>query len=227
MGNLSGRFIRVYTHAYGPYLPSEDHFTHLRIKPLTNITGTLNVPAHDGTGLIFITVFRYDGSFNSTPENRVGGTVIYPDDYSEEMIYTVTDLPPGEQVFVSVWWDADFNGVVTPGDYVSRAGPVTVAEGGSTVADVDVTVRYAGGEGPPYFSTCNVMAMHTPDGVQTTAFTQVFDSNGTVPDTITSLTVSGPGGSITLSPRMTITWVTISTGRQFPSCRLPENIPSP
>ena len=48
--------------------------------------------------------------------------------------------------------------------------------------------------GEPYFRDCNVMARNTPGGVQTTPNARVFDSNGTVPDTISSLTVSGPGG---------------------------------
>ena len=52
----------------------------------------------------------------------------------------------------------------------------------------------ASAEGEPYFYSCTVMAMNTPDGVQTAPTAQVFDSNGTVPGTIESFTVVGPGG---------------------------------
>ncbi len=49
-------------------------------------------------------------------------------------------------------------------------------------------------DGEPYFCWCNVQAMNTPGGVQNALAAQVFDSNGTVPDTINALTVAGPGG---------------------------------
>ncbi len=49
-------------------------------------------------------------------------------------------------------------------------------------------------EGEPYFQFCNVMALNTPDGVQTALTAMVFDPNGTVPVTISTFTVAGPGG---------------------------------
>ena len=56
---------------------------------------------------------------------------------------------------------------------------------------------WAGGE--PYFRTCNVMAFNTPDGISTLVYAQVYDPNGTVPASISSLTVNGPGGAFVYS----------------------------
>ena len=54
------------------------------------------------------------------------------------MSYSVNGLPVGEDIFIAVWWDADYNGLVTPRDYLFKAGPYTVAEDGSTVVDTMV-----------------------------------------------------------------------------------------
>jgi len=48
--------------------------------------------------------------------------------------------------------------------------------------------------GEPYFRTCNVKAFNTPGGIKTSVNAQVYDPNGTVPASISSLTVSEPGG---------------------------------
>jgi len=195
MGNLAGRFIRLYTHSYpASYMPSDEHFTCLRIGPLSEIIGTLNVPEHDGTGPVYIGVFRYDGTYNTDPENRIGGEIIYEGGYTDDMPYTVTDLPVGEQVFVAAMWDADFNGVRSPGDYVAKSGPVTVEADGTTTVNLEPKTMIAGSKGEPYFSFCNVQAMNSRSGVQTALTVQVLDPDGTVPDTLNSLEVAGPQG---------------------------------
>jgi len=135
MGNLSGRYIRVYTQGRDWYDASEDHATCLQIQPVTEITVTLNVPAHDGEGAIYIGVFQYNVDYKADPDYFISGKIIYPAEYSAGMTYTVPDVPENEKVFVGVWWDADLNGVQTTGDYVGNTDMVTT---GSTPTTVDL-----------------------------------------------------------------------------------------
>jgi len=134
MGNLSGRYVRVYTQENGNE-PSEDHATCLQILPITSITGTLNVPAHNGEGAIYIGVFQYNVDYEANPDYFITGDIIYPGGYSAGMTYTVPDVPENEKVFVGAWWDADLNGVQTTGDYVGNTDMVTT---GSTPTTVDL-----------------------------------------------------------------------------------------
>ena len=52
----------------------------------------------------------------------------------------------------------------------------------------------ANAKGEPYFKACQVKAIHTPSGINTSVDAVVFDPNGTVPTTISSLVVTGPNG---------------------------------
>jgi len=124
MGNLSGRYIRVYTQGKDWYDPSEDHATCLQILPITSITGTLNVSAHNGEGAIYVGVFQYNVDFEANPDYFIGGEIIYPGGYSAGMSYAVHYMPVNEKIFVGAWWDADLNGVQTTGDYVGNTGMV-------------------------------------------------------------------------------------------------------
>jgi len=196
LGSINGRFIYTWIQ-WLPYTqaPSDDNETCLRIGPLSSISGTLNVPDYDGDGPLYIWVYQSEnGVFNPDPKNLLGMDIIYPEEYSAGMSYIVDGLPVGEQVFVAVRWDADFNGLKTRGDYVGKAGPYTVATDGTTGANLQPATMYAADKETPYFSGCNVMAMNTPDGVSTALTVKVSDPNGTVPDTITSISVTGPGG---------------------------------
>jgi hypothetical protein len=82
----------------------------------TTIGGNLSVPIHRGKGTVFIQVFRYDGSFNTAPENRLGIQTIYVDEFIEGMPYTIEYVSTGIAVFVSAWWDLNSNGIFDPGE---------------------------------------------------------------------------------------------------------------
>jgi len=139
MGNIAGRFVVFYSYSGYAYFKHDEYFTCLRIGPITSISGTLNVPSgDDGTGPVFISVYRYDGNLKTAPEKRLGGIIVYHEEYSPGMSYSVNGLPVGEDIFIAVWWDADYNGLVTPRDYLFKTGPYIVAEDGSTVVDTMV-----------------------------------------------------------------------------------------
>lgn len=194
LGSITGRFLAAWTQ-WIPYSqePIDNNETCLQVGPLSSISGTLNVPAYDGAGPIYISVYRSEnGAFNPEDKNLLGKEIIYPQDYSAGMSYVVDGLPVGEEVFVTARWDADYSGVWTRGDYVTRIGPYTVTAGGTTGANLQPATMYAVDDATPYFILCNVMAMNTPGGIWTTLDVMVGDPNGTVPDTIQNLTVSGP-----------------------------------
>ncbi|MBW2029762.1 MAG: hypothetical protein JRJ31_11890, partial [Deltaproteobacteria bacterium] len=196
LGSITGRFIATWTQ-WIPYSqePIDENETCLQIGPLSSISGTLNVPAYDGTGPIYIGVYRSEnGAFNPEDKNLLGKEIIYPADYTSGMTYTVDGLPVGEEVFVTARWDADYTGLWTRGDYSTEIGPYTIATGGTTGANLQPATMYATDDASPYFKSCSVMAMNTPSGMMTSIDVQLGDPNGTVPDTIQSLTVSGPDG---------------------------------
>ena len=118
-GEIGGRFIAVTTQqGWGP--PLDNNHTGLQITPTASVTGALTVPQYDGTGLIHLGVFPYDGAYDTDPQKRLGGAVIYPGQYSGGMSYTVADLPLGVDVFVAAFWDKDMTGARTAGDVFAR-----------------------------------------------------------------------------------------------------------
>ncbi|MBW2139124.1 MAG: hypothetical protein JRH06_16430, partial [Deltaproteobacteria bacterium] len=196
LGSITGRFLATWTQ-WIPYMPEpiDNNETCLQIGPLSSISGTLNVPAYDGTGPIYIGVYRaVNGEFINDRQYLLGMEIIDSGDYTAGMGYIVGGLPVGEEVYVVAMWDADFNGLRTRGDYLTKIGPLTVAGDGSTVANLKPRIVYARDEATPYFRGCNVQALNTTGGVMTSLTALVEDPNGSLPESIVSLTVTGPGG---------------------------------
>lgn len=196
LGPLTGKYVAAWTHwTPGWTRPSDFNETCIRIGPLTSISGTAAIPAFDGDGPVYASVFHHHGTLEASKETLIGRVTVYPDEISDGTAsFTFTGLPAGAEVFVAARWDADYNGIRSPGDYVARSAPLTVAGDGSSSVDLALRTIYAKGEeGPPFFEWANVMEHHTPDGVYTAVAAVLRDPLGTVPHTIQSLTVSGPG----------------------------------
>ena len=164
---------------------------------LTSISGTLSVPQHNGTGPIYVGVFRYGGSYNDDPENRIEGEIIYASDYKDGMDYTVANLPVGEQVFVGAYWDADLNGVLTPGDYSTFSPVFAIQQAGNTV-DLNLTYDH-----PEYsdseleFKDAGIFGRRFLSGSSDVLLWAFL--NGPSPDDVT-IKVKGPGGEFELQP---------------------------
>ena len=108
----------------------------------TSVSGTLSVPDHSGLGLIYIQVFRYYGSYETDPDNRLGFQVIYADQFIEGMTYSLNYLPVGVQVFVTAWWDVDLNGILSrPKDYWKRF-PVFTTQSGQNVLNLKLSKNF-------------------------------------------------------------------------------------
>jgi hypothetical protein len=163
----------------------------------TSITGTLNVPNHDGTGPVYIGVFRYNGSYNMDPENRIGGDIIYPVEYTDGMNYTVNNLPTGAKVFVAARWDADFNGVLTPGDYSTFSPVFTTQQAGNTV-DLNLTYDHQQYSAPA-FRSAGIFGRRFLNGSSDVLLWAFL--NGPSPDDVT-IKVKGPGGEFELQPNI-------------------------
>ncbi len=178
IGPTSGRFLTTWIHWIPGYdEPDEYNETCLRIGPLTTVTGTLTVPEHDGDGPIYVGVYRYDGSFYADPDNRLGLEIIR--EYTAGMTYTVTNLPVGEQVFVTAHWDADFNGLPTQGDRFCRTDHFQTEEAGNTQNLVVDDEAYV----------VDVMYMRHSSGYQLELMAEGDMAS------ITVVTVDGPAGS--------------------------------
>ena len=133
LGNLSGKYLSTWTQWIPTSRePSDENETCLRIGPLTTVSGTLSVPNHDGSGPVYIGA--YEGAF--MPENRVALDIISPTAFSEGMAYTITNVPVGEDLFVVAHWDADFNGLPTPGDMFAQTKPFTTQAAANTGKDL-------------------------------------------------------------------------------------------
>jgi len=202
LGSMTGKFLTTWIQwivegIYDGESPDYNE-TCLQIGPLTSIIANLTVPDYDETGLIILAVFRDDGGFNPIDENRIGDLVfIYPGQYTPGMPVAIDGLPAGETVWVSARWDADFNGIRTWGDYSKSAGPVTVAADGSTVVNLNANSLYVEDQESPYFRNCNVQLFRTSTGTQAALQAEVYDPNGFVPDSISSLGVTYPDGTTT------------------------------
>ncbi len=199
LGILSGRFIRLWTQRE-PYRPSEDHPTGLHIMPLTTITGTFTIPDYDSSkdGPVYIGVYRFDGTYMTDKEHRLSSTIIFHDDFINGMTYTLNKVAVGEEVFVAARWDADFNGVLTPGDYTAFTAVFTTTQAGHVV---DLAL---GDEHPlfpaPAFKNTGVFSRRYEDGRPSNVLLWAFIA-GPSPDDAT-LTVEGPGGTFELEPTL-------------------------
>ncbi len=193
LGSLTGRYLSTWVYlGYGG--PADYNKTCLQVGPLTSLTLNIDAPEHDGSGPIYVGVFRYDGTRETRRDNLIHRSVIYPDEFTPGMTYRIDGLPAEAEVFAALRWDHDYTGYVKPGDYAGRSETVTLASDGSTEAGVSIQTPYAKDEeGPPFFEWANVIEHHTPDGVYTAVAAAVRDPMGSVPHTIESLEVTGPG----------------------------------
>jgi hypothetical protein len=91
----------------------------------TTISGNLSVPYHIGKGSIYIQVFKYDGGYNTTPENRLGIQTIFADEFTEGMPYAINYLPIAFDVFVTAWWDLNSNSILDLGELVQISEVLT------------------------------------------------------------------------------------------------------
>jgi hypothetical protein len=107
----------------------------------SSITGTLSVPAYSSQGPIYIQAFQYFGQTIMDFDSRIAMQVIYPDEFNEGMLYNLFNLPAGVQVFISVWWDADFNGILTSADLIKYTSPFTT-QSGPTNMNLRLTSRF-------------------------------------------------------------------------------------
>lgn len=130
MGNLSGKFVNVYSHFMGgdsndPVYPlSDDNLTRIMIDT-ASVSGTITCSAYDSTGNIL--VWAFDGpDWRSARE--LGNAVA-----DAEGNFTIEGLPTGSAVYLFALWDADGNGIRTIGDYLGTSGPHTVLSDGTTV----------------------------------------------------------------------------------------------
>ncbi|MBU1744485.1 MAG: hypothetical protein KJ649_06290 [Proteobacteria bacterium] len=203
LGTLGGRFLAADTDAwyydsYGwdNWYPYDKNPTCLQIQPVASVTGTLSVPSYDGVGPVRIGVYEYVPDFSRDPQKRLGSLGIYPDGFGNiPATYTVNNLPVGQKVFVTVFWDRDGDGVVSPGDYTSFSLPFTTASGTNVqnLAVDDDHPAYS----PPDFQTVRISSRKLPNGNRIVDFLATL--RGPSPEDVT-ITATGPGGEYKLSP---------------------------
>jgi len=120
------------------------------------INGNLSVPLYSGDGTIFIQAFRYNGGYDTSPENRLGIRIIYADEFIEGMSYEIPYVEGGSEAFVSALWDLNSNGIVDPGEAEQILGPEYVASGSTVTADVTLQTGFT--------IQGSVMNVRLPDG---------------------------------------------------------------
>lgn len=203
-GTSAGRFLAVDIDSWYYYgaldygwSPYDSNLTCLQVQPTATVSGTLSVPGYDGVGAVRIGVFEYVSGFSTDPLKSLGGITIYPQGSALPANYTIDGLPVGRKAFVSVFWDRDGNGVVTPGDYTNFYQPFTTASGVNTqnlaLAASDDHPVYS----PPAFKHARVFKRKTSTGAWQVDFDAVI--TGPSPEDVT-ITAKGPGGEFTLTP---------------------------
>jgi hypothetical protein len=74
-------------------------------------------------------------------DTRLAIDLIYPDEFTQGMIYNLLDLPVGFQVYVSAWWDSDFNGILTSADRITYTSQFTTQSNPINM-NLSLTSRY-------------------------------------------------------------------------------------
>ncbi len=138
LGDMDGRF--VYYDSIASTVTLDEKVTCTRIGSIPEITGTINIPGYNGQGAVYVAAFLYDGSYDTSDKDPVGLQIIYPGDFTEGMSYTLSGVPVDEDIFVVVWWDADYNGVMTPGDQTIASPVITTVPSGNTVDIVELSI---------------------------------------------------------------------------------------
>jgi hypothetical protein len=109
----------------------------------SSVSGTLSVPAYNGNGPIYIQIFRNFGQNIIDLDIRLGIQVIYPDEFTEGMVYSLGNLPSGYPVYIAAWWDKDFNGILTSDDLITYTASFTT-QSNQTNLNLRLTGRYMG-----------------------------------------------------------------------------------
>jgi hypothetical protein len=154
------------------------------------ITGNLSAPFHSGEGTIFIQVFRYNGWFDTTPENRLGIQTIYAGEFTEGMSYEIPYVESGSDAFVSAWWDLNSNGIFDSGETEEIWGPDYIAFGSTVTADFTLKAAFT--------IQGSVINSRMPDGSFRTLIEVFFgdDFVGSLPDDIDTITIEAPSGPL-------------------------------
>lgn len=203
LGPLEGRFLRVGSE--GAWSGDDHNFTCLQIQTPASVTGTLSVPGYDGVGPVRIGVFEYGPDFSTDPTKRIGSLGIYPDGSGNlPATYTVNSLPVGQRVFVTVFWDRDNNGVISPGDYTNFSLPFTTTAAG-TVLNLTAADDHTAYPPPRFYTAVVYHEKRPPPPTGNSIWSVVIAAQltGPGPDDVT-VTVTGPGGQYTLTPGVVI-----------------------
>lgn len=198
LGSLEGRFLKVGSEGYSG---SDDNPTCLQIQPTASVTGNLTIPGYDGVGPVRIGVFEYGPDFSTDPMKRIGAWGGYPDSSGNlPATYTISGLPVGQKVFVTVFWDRDNNGVISPGDYTNFYQPFTTVVGAYSLnlATSDDHTEYPA---PRFYTAVVYHEKRPPPPTGTGNWNVVIAAQltGPSPEDVT-VTVTGPGGEYTLTP---------------------------
>ncbi len=208
LGAIPGRFLsadtdRWYYDSYGwDYWYSYDRNpTCLQIQTPASVTGTLSVPGYDGVGPVFIGVFEYGPDFSTDSKKRIGSLGIFPDGSGYlPATYTVNNLPVGQRAFVTVFWDRNNNGVISPGDYTNFSLPfTTTAEG--TLLNLTAADDHSAYPPPRFYTAVVFHEKRPPPPTGNSNWNVVIAAQltGPSPEDVT-ITVTGPGGQYTLTP---------------------------
>lgn len=194
LGTISGRFLVVGSE--NSWNNGDDNFTSLQTQPVASIAGNLTVPGYDGIGPVRIGVFEYGPDFSTDPQKRLGSQLVYPDGSGNlPATFIVNNLPVGQKVFVTVFWDRDCNGIVSPGDYTNFYQPLITIDGNNVqnLAVNDDHPDYP----PPEFSMASVYNEKNSAGYWNVLIAASL--TGPSPEDVT-LTVSGQDVEYTLTP---------------------------
>ncbi|MBW2738280.1 MAG: hypothetical protein JRE64_05400 [Deltaproteobacteria bacterium] len=97
--------------------------------PAVSISGIVTCSAHDPSITSKIFIYARD----ALTGRDLGETYI-----TSPGTYTITGLPAGVSVNLFARWDADDNGIKTFLDYLGETGPITVADGETTVPEFSI-----------------------------------------------------------------------------------------
>ena len=120
---LSGRWLRVYSHQTDGGEISDDNLTQIRLDT-TTLSGTVSCANCPGEGKFFIAALPC-----ADPIYRCGEAFGNADFLESSGSYTLNGIPVGATVFLHVFYDADNNGILNFGDTLGVSGPVTIHTG--------------------------------------------------------------------------------------------------
>ncbi len=121
VGNqLSGRWLRVYSHQTEGGEISDDNPTQIRLDTAT-LSGAVSCADCPAGGKFFIAALPC-----ADPIYRCGEAFGNADFLESSGSYSLNGIPIGATVFLHVFYDADNNGILDFGDTLGVSGPVTI-----------------------------------------------------------------------------------------------------